>query len=152
VTIKVTSFSYVFETSSFGSENWNSIPDIHLQIDHGDKRPFWRKGYSMKLHLSLTGDPHTLLLKSGAAQWLESFGYGLEDQAIVICFSAEARYVSLTRSVHTGYGAHPASCSIETKGSFCQGENGQDVNITTHIHLAQRSRKRGAASLLNSIL
>jgi hypothetical protein len=35
---------------------------------------------------------------------------------------------------------------------LCQGENGQDVNITTHIHLAQRSRKGGSASLLNSIL
>ena len=32
----------------------------------------------------------------------------------------------------------------------CQGEDGQDVNITNHIHLAQRSRKPGA-TLLNNI-
>ena len=61
---------------------------------------------------------HTLPLTSGAAQWVECFGYGLDYQAIVICFSEEARYVSLTRSVQTDYGAHPASCSDGIKGSL----------------------------------
>jgi len=43
VKIQFTTFSYVLETSSFGIKNWNLIPDIHIQIDHGDKPPFWRK-------------------------------------------------------------------------------------------------------------
>jgi hypothetical protein len=107
----------------------------------GDKAIAWSYTFPLLVF-------YTLLFTSGAAQWVECFGYGLDDQAIAICFSAEARYVSLTQSVQTDYAAHPASCSIETKGSL----PGQDVNIATHIHLAQRSRKCGPASLLNSIL
>jgi hypothetical protein len=44
VKIQFTSFSYVLETSSFGIENWISIPGIHVQIDHGEKRPYGLSG------------------------------------------------------------------------------------------------------------
>jgi hypothetical protein len=45
-------------------------------------------------------------------------GYGLDDRAIQVRFSAEAMDFSSKLWVQTGSGAHPASCSMDTGGPF----------------------------------
>ena len=115
--IQFTHFSYVLETYSFGTEKWNSIPDIHIQIDHGDKQPFWRKGQSMKLHLSITSGPHTSTYIWGSSV-SRMFRIWTGRPSHRDLFFGRTRYVSLTRIVQTDYGSHPASCSDGTKGSL----------------------------------
>jgi hypothetical protein len=46
--------------------------------------------------------------------------------------------------VQTGSGAYPSSCLVGMRGSFRGGESGRGAKLTTHVHLAQRSRMRGA--------
>jgi hypothetical protein len=44
-------------------------------------------------------------------------GYGLDNRMVGIRFPAGAANFSLRQRVHTGYGAHPASYPMGTKGS-----------------------------------
>jgi hypothetical protein len=46
------------------------------------------------------------------------FGYGLDDRAIEVRFPAEVKDFSSSLCVQTGSGAHPASCTIGTRGPF----------------------------------
>jgi hypothetical protein len=47
-----------------------------------------------------------------------ALGYGLDDRGPRVQFSAEAGNFSLHYSVQNGSGAHPASYSMGTRGSF----------------------------------
>jgi hypothetical protein len=44
--------------------------------------------------------------------------YGLDDRAIGVRSPAEAKDVSSSLCVQTGSGAHPASCTMGTRGPF----------------------------------
>jgi hypothetical protein len=44
--------------------------------------------------------------------------YGLDDRVIEVRSPAEARDFSCNLCVQTGSGAHPASCTMDTGGSF----------------------------------
>jgi hypothetical protein len=45
-------------------------------------------------------------------------GYELDDRAIKVLSAAEVRDFSSSLCVQTGSGAHPASCTMGTGGSF----------------------------------
>jgi hypothetical protein len=45
-------------------------------------------------------------------------GYGLDDWVIEVRFPAEAKDFSSSLCAQTGSGAHPASCTMGTRGSF----------------------------------
>jgi hypothetical protein len=48
--------------------------------------------------------------------------YGLDDQAIGVWSLAEAKVFSSSLYVQTGSGAHPASCTVRTRGPFPRGK------------------------------
>jgi hypothetical protein len=48
--------------------------------------------------------------------------YGLDDRAIGVRSQAEAKDFSSNLCVHTGSGAHPASCTMGTGGPFPGGK------------------------------
>jgi hypothetical protein len=48
--------------------------------------------------------------------------YGLDDRAIGVLSPAEAEEFSSSLCVQTGSGAHPASCTLGTGGSFPGGK------------------------------
>jgi hypothetical protein len=48
-------------------------------------------------------------------------GYGLDDRANEVRSPAEAKDFSSSLCVQTGSGAHPASCTMGTGGSFPRG-------------------------------
>jgi hypothetical protein len=45
-------------------------------------------------------------------------GYGLDDRAIEVQSPEEAKGFSCSLCVQTGSGAHPASCTMGTRGPF----------------------------------
>jgi len=103
----------------------------------------------MKLHFSLTGGPHT-----STYIWGSSVGRMFRIRAgrprhRDLFFGISKIFLLTEASRPTMGPTHPVQSRPR---DLCQGGNDQDVNITTHIHLAQRSRKRGAASLRNNIL
>jgi hypothetical protein len=49
--------------------------------------------------------------------------YGLDDRAIGVRFPAGAEDFSSSLCVQTGSGAHPASCTMGTGGSFPGGKS-----------------------------
>jgi hypothetical protein len=66
--------------------------------------------------------------------------YGLNDRAIGFDPRQGQRIFSSSLCVHTGSGAHPASCTMRTGGPFPGGvKRGRGVNLTTHPHLVPRS-------------
>jgi hypothetical protein len=48
--------------------------------------------------------------------------YGLDDRAIGVRSSAEAKDISSSLCVQTGSGVHPASCTMGTGGPFPGGK------------------------------
>jgi hypothetical protein len=48
-------------------------------------------------------------------------GYGLDDRAIEVRSPAEAKGFASSLCVQTGSGAHPASCTVGTRGPFPGG-------------------------------
>jgi hypothetical protein len=56
--------------------------------------------------------------------------YGLEDRAIGVRSPAWAKDFSSILCVQTGYGAHPASCTMDTGGPFPRGKErpGRDAD------------------------
>jgi hypothetical protein len=66
--------------------------------------------------------------------------YGLEDRAIEFRSPAGAKDFSCSLCVQTGSGAHPASCTMGTGGSFPEAKRGRGVTLTNHPHLVPRSR------------
>jgi hypothetical protein len=69
-------------------------------------------------------------------------GYGLDCPGIES--RSGARFFA---HVHTGLGAHSASCTMGVR-VFPGEENGRGVVLTTHLHLAPRSRMSRAIPLL----
>jgi hypothetical protein len=55
---------------------------------------------------------------SWVAQVSIVFDYGLDDRAIEVRSSAEAKDFSSNLCVQTGSEAHPASCTVSTGGPF----------------------------------
>jgi len=70
------------------------------------------------INLALSGGP-------GSSVGIAT-GYGLDGLGIESRW--EARF---SAPVHTGPGAHPASCTMGT-GSFPRVKNSRDVTLTTH--------------------
>jgi hypothetical protein len=68
------------------------------------------------------------------------FDYGLDDRAIGVRSSAEAKDFSSILCVQTGSRAHPASCTMGTGGPFPEAKRGRGVTLTIHTHLVPRSR------------
>jgi hypothetical protein len=73
-------------------------------------------------------------------------GYELDDRAIGVRFPAKAKDFSSNLSVQTCSGAHPASCTIGTGGSFPGAKRGRGVTLTTHSYLVPRSMSRSYTS------
>jgi hypothetical protein len=46
----------------------------------------------------------------------------------------------LHHRVQTGFGSHPASYAMGTRGYFPGGENGRGVKLTTHSYLVPMSK------------
>jgi hypothetical protein len=67
-------------------------------------------------------------------------GYGLYNRAIEVRSPAGAKDFSFILCVQTGSGAHPASCTMGTRGPFPGTKRGRSVTLTTHPHLVPRSR------------
>jgi hypothetical protein len=67
-------------------------------------------------------------------------GYGLDDRAIEIPSLAEAKGFFLYRCVHTGSGAHPASCPMGSGGPFPGAKARPGRNANHSAHLVPRSR------------
>jgi hypothetical protein len=51
-----------------------------------------------------------------------ALGYGLDDRGSGVRFPAGAGNFSLNHRVQNGSGAHPASCPMDTRGSFLGGK------------------------------
>jgi hypothetical protein len=105
------------------------------------------KPYNLKRNWHLCGIktiPLTLTLTTGLVEPDSSVStvsdHGLDDRAIGVRSSAEAKDFSSNLCVQTGSGAHPASCKMGTGGPFPGAERGRGVTLTTHPHLVSRSR------------
>jgi hypothetical protein len=57
-------------------------------------------------------------IKSRDSSFCIALGYGLDDRGSRVRFPAVAGNFSLHHCVHNGSGAHPASFTIGTRGSF----------------------------------
>jgi hypothetical protein len=58
--------------------------------------------------------------------------YGLDERAIEVRSSAEAKDFSSSLCVQIGFGAHPASCTMGTGGPSPGIKRGCGVMLTTH--------------------
>jgi hypothetical protein len=67
-------------------------------------------------------------------------GYGLDDRAIEVRSSAEAKDFSSSLCVQTGSGAHPASCTMGTGGPIPGGKARPGRDADHSPHLVSRSR------------
>jgi hypothetical protein len=61
--------------------------------------------------------------------------YGLDDRAIGVRSPAGAKNFSSNLCVQTGYGAHPASCTVGTVGPFLGGKArpGRDADHSPYL-------------------
>jgi hypothetical protein len=58
--------------------------------------------------------------------------YGLDDRAVQVRSPAEAKDFPSSLCVQTSSGAHPASCTMGTGGSFPGVKGDRSVTLTTH--------------------
>jgi hypothetical protein len=63
-----------------------------------------------------------------------------EDKEYGESKGTEQKCTTFFSLVHTGSGAHPASCTMGT-GSLSRRYIGREVSLTTHPHLAPRLKK-----------
>jgi hypothetical protein len=66
--------------------------------------------------------------------------YALDDWAIGVRSPAGAKDISSSLCVQTGSGAHPASCTMSTGGSFSGGKARPRRDADHSPHLVPRSR------------
>jgi hypothetical protein len=66
--------------------------------------------------------------------------YGLDDRVIGDRSQAGAKDFSSNVCVQTCSEAHPASCTMNTRGPFPGAKRGRVMTLTTHPHLVPRSR------------
>jgi hypothetical protein len=73
--------------------------------------------------------PYTSIWEPGSSGSIVS-DYGLDDQAIGVRSPVGAKDFSSSLCVQTGSGAHPASCTMGTGGSFpgCKARPGRDAD------------------------
>jgi hypothetical protein len=89
----------------------------------------------MSLHPTLNyADPLLPLSSRGSSGSIVS-DYGLDDRANEVRSPARAKDFSSSLGVQTDSGAHPASCTMGTGGSFPRVKRGRGVTLTTHPHL-----------------
>jgi hypothetical protein len=69
-----------------------------------------------------------------------ALGYELDDRGSRVRFPARAGNFSLHHRVQNGFGAHPASYPMGTRGSF-PGGKAAGTWSSTHLHLVPRSKK-----------
>jgi hypothetical protein len=81
-----------------------------------------------------------LWLSLGSSSGSIVSGYGLDYQVIEVRFPAGAKDFSCSLSVQTSSGAHPASCTMGTGGTFPGLKRDRGVTLTTHPNLVPRSR------------
>jgi hypothetical protein len=62
--------------------------------------------------------------------------YGLEDRAIGVRSPVGAKDFSSNLCVQTGFGAHPASCTMGTGGSFPRGGKARPGRDADHSPLS----------------
>jgi hypothetical protein len=79
-----------------------------------------------------------MLVSRGSSVSIVS-GYKLEYRTIEVRSPTTEKDFSSSLCVQTGSGAHPASCTMGTGGSF-PGKRDRGVMLTTHTHLVPRSR------------
>jgi hypothetical protein len=62
-------------------------------------------------------------------------GYGLDDRAIEFLSPAETKDFSSSLCIQTGSGAHPASCTLGTRGPFsgAKARPGRDADHSPHL-------------------
>jgi hypothetical protein len=65
--------------------------------------------------------------------------YDLDDRAIQVRSSEEAKDFCSNLWVQTESGFHPASCPMGTRGPFPVVKHDRGVTLTIHPHLVQRS-------------
>jgi hypothetical protein len=66
--------------------------------------------------------------------------YGLDDRGSRVRFPAGAGNFSHHHCIQNGSGAHPALHPMGTRVSFPGGKAARGVKLTTHLHLAPRSK------------
>jgi hypothetical protein len=81
------------------------------------------------------------------ARWLSRYSDWLRAGPSGDRIPVRARF---SAPVHTGPGAHPASCTMGT-GSFPGGKSGRGVTLTPHPLLVPRSKKQSRAIPLLSL-
>jgi hypothetical protein len=80
-------------------------------------------------HVMSVREPVAQSVQCLTADWTAGVRSPTEDLSSALC-------------VQTGSGAHPASCTVGTGGSFPRGaKRGRGVMLTTHPLLVPRSRK-----------
>jgi hypothetical protein len=71
--------------------------------------------------LTIFGEEYNNLSEPGSSVSIVS-GYGLDDRAIEVRSPARAKDFSCSVCVQTGSGAHPAPCTMGTRGPFPGGK------------------------------
>jgi hypothetical protein len=66
-------------------------------------------------------------------------GYGLDDRTLEVRYAAGAKIISCSFCVQTGFGAHPASCTMDTGGPFPWGKARPGLDADYSPHLVPRS-------------
>jgi hypothetical protein len=76
-----------------------------------------------------------LRLGAGLAQAILCLDYGLDDRATGVRSPAGARDFSSILCVHTGSGANPASCPMDTGSPFAgsKARPGRDADHSPHL-------------------
>jgi hypothetical protein len=131
---------------------WNSPPLVPAlsQINpvHSHNRSFQRTLPSPRPCATFRnyGLPGFLLRFAGCpvSRVAQSVYWLATDWATGILSPAEAEDFSSTLCVQTGPGAHPASCTLGTGGSFPGAKRGRGVMLTTDPLLVPRSKECGS--------
>jgi hypothetical protein len=118
------------------------VPDsvaVSLSGFHHAVRPFSEPSHrpSSVLISVFTSCCHITRSRSSSGSIVS--GYGLDDREIEVRSPAGAKDISSNLCVQTGFGAHPAPCTMGTGGPFPAAKHGRGVTLTTHPYLLPRS-------------
>jgi hypothetical protein len=116
------------------STNVLSELDINFTTEHGNSYPFTFNNYFKTTWASKSGPGSSVGIVSG---------YGLGDRAIEVRSLAKMKDFSSNLCVQTGFGTHPASCTMGTGGRSPGLKRCRGVTLATHPHLVPRSWMMG---------
>ena len=105
----------------------------------------WCKTWFMTLKHKKTYLTILCVWGTGVTSSVYRVGYVLDGTAYK--YWQEKDIFSLFLNVQTGSGAHTISCSMRT-GVLSRGESGQDLKITSYLHLVPKLRMSGAIPLV----